>query len=662
MAVAEMSVMTLIGLKSDKSAILDEMQKCGATQIRTAKEYALTETSEAEDSAETAKEKILVEKAIGIISAAVDELPKAERGEKVVKDGFTVSKDEFFAIYGKKDSLGEVIRSALGYSDRRAKIKSEVVKIKAQIASFEPYLCVKEKFSAFKNTHSALVYLGTVPKAKAIEFSSLSEEKQIPSYILGEGTSESTVCLIAHRSDKEAAEEILSAVSFKKCTFSEDFTAEEKIGELRLKIEELIAEDDSLLNETAKLRDNVKDLKIYSDYLSFLIEKANASENFGSTSSVFLMEAYVPTDAIEAVKASAKKASSAVFTEFEPIPRDEFAPTLNRNGKVVSNFETVTNLYSAPAYGALDPNAVMSFFFSLFMGLIMADVGYGLIMIIGGFLFAKKQRSGSTLGRMAKVFAYGGIFAVLFGALFDSWLGYPLLRNTMGAGYNEFYSLYLDQITANTSISGINIPSILMWCLALGTIQIGVGLLLKAVQSFGRKKYAEGFFGGIVWALAMFAFVAFVYGMASGNSAMQTYGGYITVGALAIGVVTSGIGQKGFGKVIKPFTSLYGLINYMSDILSYARLYGLMLSGAQIASIFTNTLAIDMLFPSGIIGIFFGVILIIVGNVFNLAISLLGAYIHDARLQYVEFYGKFYEGEGELFTPFGNTLEHAYFG
>ena len=111
----------------------------------------------------------------------------------------------------------------------------------------------------------------------------------------------------------------------------------------------------------------------------------------------------------------------------------------------------------------------------------------------------------------------------------------------------------------------------------------------------------------------------------------------------------------------KIFTSAYGLINYASDILSYARLYGLMLSGAQIASIFTNTLAIEMLFPQGAIGVVAGVLIIIIGNLFNLAMNLLGAYIHDARLQYVEFFGKFYEGEGELFTPFGSKTERIYF-
>ena len=107
--------------------------------------------------------------------------------------------------------------------------------------------------------------------------------------------------------------------------------------------------------------------------------------------------------------------------------------------------------------------------------------------------------------------------------------------------------------------------------------------------------------------------------------------------------------------------SVYGLLNYMSDILSYARLYGLMLSGAQIASIFSTTLAVGMLFPKGVGGVIAGVVVIVAANLFNLAMSLLSAFIHDSRLQYVEFFGRFYESEGELFTPLGRAFEHSYF-
>ncbi|MBO4262282.1 MAG: hypothetical protein J5903_00670, partial [Clostridia bacterium] len=419
--------------------------------------------------------------------------------------------------------------------------------------------------------------------------------------------------------------------------------------------------DETALAEIAKYAEKTRDLKIYSDYLAFRKEKADADGMLGKTASAFVLEAYVPTEATARVDEGVRKVTGAVFTEFTPVSRDEFAPTLNKNNKVVENFEAVTNMYSAPAYNALDPNAVMSFFFSLFMGVIMADAFYGLLMIIGGFLFAAKQRDGSSVKRMAKVFAYGGFFAIIFGFVFDSFMGFPLLRTLLGEEYNAFYAAHIDQINASASVMGINVPAILMWCLALGTAQIAVGLILKGVQSFSRGRIVEGIFGGFVWAVAMFALIVWVYGMAVGNAAAEKYGLYVTAGFAGLGVLTAGITEKGLGKITKIFTSAYGLINYVSDILSYARLYGLMLSGAQIASIFTNTLAIGMLFPQGVIGVIAGVIVIIVGNVFNLAMNLLGAYIHDARLQYVEFFGKFYEGEGEIFTPFGNTLNHSYF-
>ena len=142
--------------------------------------------------------------------------------------------------------------------------------------------------------------------------------------------------------------------------------------------------------------------------------------------------------------------------------------------------------------------------------------------------------------------------------------------------------------------------------------------------------------------------------------AAAKYVAYPTLALFGIGILTAGVTEKGIGKITKIFGSAYGLINYASDILSYARLYGLMLAGAQIASIFTNSIAVSMLFPKGAIGVIGGVLVIVVGNVFNLAMSLLGAFIHDSRLQYVEFFGRFYEGEGELFTPLGSMREYLY--
>ena len=673
MAVVEMSVMTLVGLERDKSAVLDALQKCAAAQLKSAKDYAITD--EKSNSADPVNltvrtENVVtdavvesidrVEKAIKTVTSAVDELPERER-PTVAKDGFGATKEEFFGLSGRAEEFDALISEIENASEKRTDIKGKIAAILAEIRSYEPYAVLNEKFSCYSGTKKTVVFVGLIGNDKLNAFLAKCADNGYIAEVFGTLKGQSTVAVMALRSDKKDLESLLSQSGFTKCSFAGDTTAQTEIQRLSDEISALKAEDQRLHEKLLSYVEKVRDLKLYSDYLCFIKEKIVADELIGKTQATYLLEAYVPTEATNVVKETVESVSSAVYVTFERVPRDKFAPTLNKNGKIVSNFEVVTNMYSSPAYGALDPNAVMSFFFALFMGVIMADVGYGLIMIVGGLIFAAKQRKGTSVYRMAKVFAVGGIFAIIFGAVFDSWLGFPLLRKVLGEGYNAFYTAHLDQIVSMTNIMGVSVPAILMWCLALGTAQIGVGLILKAVQCFGRGKILEGIFGGLVWAIAMYALIFWVYGLATGTEPLATYSMYVLVGSVAIGVLTAGIGERGFGIFTKTFSSAYGLINYVSDILSYARLYGLMLSGAQIASIFTNTLAIGMLFPQGVVGIIFGVVLIIVGNVFNLAINLLGAYIHDARLQYVEFFGKFYEGEGELFTPFGNKFTHSYF-
>jgi len=672
MAVAEMSVMTLVGLERDKSAVLDALSDCSAAQIR-----QFDPSCESLDQNGFAENQLLgrvesvsvdalvaeadrVEKAIGIISSAVDELPEKTRPQ-IEKDGFGATKDEFFKMSDRREEFLSLVENVEAAASSRANVKAERAALITERRSYEPYTSLKEPFSFYADTAKTAVYLGTIASEKTSSFLSKTADNGLIAELLGGVGGQTVVAVVVEKPFRAQAETLLNQAGFVKSPFSGETTAAAEISKIDQKIASLDIEDKKLHVELLSLIGTVRQLKLYADYLGFLKEKTEADLMMGKTQSTYLLQAYVPTEAQEMVENRLKSTGAALFLTFEVVPRDKFAPTLNRNGKAVRNFEVVTNMYSSPAYGALDPNAVMSFFFSLFMGVIMADVGYGLLMVVGGFIFAKTKREGTSVNRMAKVFAYGGFFAIIFGAVFDSFMGFPLLRNVLGEGYNAFYSAHLDQITAMTSVAGVNVPAILMWCLALGTAQMAVGLVLKAVQSFTRGKVLEGIFGGIVWAIALFALIVWVYAMCTGLGAVQTYSMYVLLGSVVIGVLTAGIGEKGFGIVTKSFTSAYGLINYVSDILSYARLYGLMLSGAQIASIFTNTLAIGMLFPSGPVGVVAGVVLIIIGNVFNLAISLLGAYIHDARLQYVEFFGKFYEGEGELFTPFGSKTKHSYF-
>ncbi len=224
-----------------------------------------------------------------------------------------------------------------------------------------------------------------------------------------------------------------------------------------------------------------------------------------------------------------------------------------------------------------------------------------------------------------------------------------------------------DAKDAMWSLAGIRIPSELILCMLFGIVHLGAGYVCKAVQCWRRKRILDGLFDGLVWAVfSVGVFLVLLGFIDEFNLKILSLVGGITAGAmLVIAMFTAGRKEKFFGKFVKGFGAAYGIINFVSDILSYARLYGLMLSGAVIANLISSYAVTGMngsvgFLVSGNAGlVILGVFLILIGHAFNLAISLLGAYIHDARLQYVEFYGKFYEGEGELFRPLGSDKKYV---
>ena len=310
-------------------------------------------------------------------------------------------------------------------------------------------------------------------------------------------------------------------------------------------------------------------------------------------------------------------------------------------------------MYSPPNYREIDPNTVMAFFYSLFLGFIMGDIGYGILMLLGGgWIWYKHRARESGLKRLSAVFAIGGLFSIVWGVLFNSVFGLPLpfIKTVMPDAQSDMWSF-----------AGISVPSVLIISLLIGIVQLFAGYMCRAAQEWRRGHVADGIFDGLVWAIfsvgAALAVIGFID--EAGVPVLATVGGIIAGVSLLSAMLTAGRKEKLLGKVTKGFGAAYGIINYASDILSYARLYGLMLSGAVIAQI-VSQYAVDFLTGGNVLLAVLGALLMVVGHAFNLVMSLLGAYIHDARLQYVEFYGRFFEGEGELFSPLGSKHKYIY--
>lgn len=665
MAISEMSKMRVAGIAKEEELVLNALAKTGAVELKEplSLEGAHKENFEEELNALSSKS--------SYISSTLELLREysIKYGFKPATSDNVISYKEFEDIKNREKEITQYADEIEKYKTCIYERKGKISELNAAYTKYAPYLCVEKPFSHFKSTEKTKIYLGLV---NSIKWENAEREldgfDKVCFEKFGVHLNDSVICVVSHLSSSDEVYGVLTSVGFTACPFTGNDNAKIETENLRGRIEFLEREIISYEERIANLSDKIPLFEILLDRYNYEREKTLDSQGFLRTDYTFILEGFVPTSKCEELEKELNSVTDRLYVEFEEATEEDEPPTLMENGKVVKEFEFLTNMYSVPKYKALDPNAVMSFFFSLFMGIIVADFGYGILMSIACVLF--KKIKGDKAPALASVLAIGGLFAVPFGLIFDSFFGYALIHkiclNAFGAGnaYELFYTEHLDAAHAFSSILDISVPTMLLWSLFFGCLHLAAGQFLKGVQELQRKNVFSAIVDGFSWTLffvglSVWAFTKVdTFENSASAEIIGKIGLIILIASLVVGVLLSGVMEKGLGKVTKPFVSAYGIINMFSDILSYARLYGLMLSGSQIAAIFTNTIAIEMLFPSGIGGIIGGVLVIVFGNVFNLAMGVLGAYIHDSRLQYVEFYGKFFEGDGRLFKPFGSSVEN----
>ena len=659
-----MSKIKLVGMTACKESILDAIQKTGCVEV------AFSKNSDGENSSPVISVSGDIsskyEKAERVIDFISENIIKSKNEEYCPKNvdsvlkNFIVSYEEFSNILKKEGKLLAQIDKVKEIEEQFTEIKSNKIKLNNLCAQLEPYVGVKDKLSEFNDTEKVKVFFGTVRQDGLINLTSFVNGEEYSQIQLLSNDGAPVILAVALKSDSEKLMLKLNESGFSRCPFNFNQTAKDKVSELMKEIIVLDEKSEKLTASVCGYSEILRELKILTDYYKFVLEKQVNSENFTYTASTFMMEGWLPKESIGEVTESLKQVSSAIFMEFCEPSDDETPPTLTKNGKLVSQAEFITDLYSPPNYRELDPNRVVFFFFMLFMGVIMADIGYGIMMIVLGGVLSARIKVDNGAKKLWNIILYSGIFTIIFGILFNSLLGFSVLP----------FTLLPSPVTGTID----DVMLILLLCLLLGVIQIAVGYFLKAVNCFRQKDILGGIFEGLIWVLFFIGFILattnflldylmtddFILDPTIENfiTTVQTPGLIILLATLAIAVLTAGRNEKGFGKFSKGFGALYGLINIMSDILSYARLFGLMLSGMIIASTFNDIGA--GLMAGGILGYAFGILVIIIGHVFNIAMGVLGAYIHDSRLQYIEFFSKFYTGEGDKFTPLGSSFKYIY--
>ncbi len=650
MAVAEMSKLNLVAMSYDKDSVLNALQRTNAAEVKLhyEAENTVALTADCEEMREYLSN---VENALNRLSSAIESYNKDNKIKSdVLKDGFDVSYSDFMSAKDMKWDMDALVEKVNLLYNGGKELSVELSKLKRTISSAEIYSTVKLPLKNSDTLHTK-IRMGTLPANSKDSFISSFSDGLCAFSVLAENSDGVLISAAYHKSIGAEAESILQEAGFVPCPFDGESTGEEVFLGLKEREAEILNSLKQNSEETYALSNRIHDLKIYCDYLGFELEKQELAEKMRATQATVLIEAYVPKESEEQIKEVLEGTSNAVYYEFSSPADDEIPPTLLKNNKVVKNFEAVTNMYSPVSYREFDPNTVMAFFYSLFLGFIMGDVGYGLLMsVLGGTVYFLSKRD-TGLKRLAGVFAVGGIFAIIWGFLFNSLFGIQLpYKPPLPDAQGDMWQLM-----------GIKIPAVLIISLLIGALQLCAGYVCKTVQCFRRKQIADGILDGMVWAFFTLGVGLAIVGLIDDfNVKIIAYVGGIIAGVMLVtAMLTAGRKEKLLGKFTKGFGAAYGVINFASDVLSYARLYGLMLSGAVIAQI-VSSYAIGFITGGNAALAILGVVLMVVGHAFNLAIGLLGAYIHDARLQYVEFYGRFYEGEGELFAPLGSKHKYIY--
>ena len=536
--------------------------------------------------------------------------------------------------------------------DRIKRITAEESRQRMLAESLQPWLDLDIPLG-MEGTQRANVLLGSFTlktdlDAVSAALADACEEAEL--FRVYEDKTSRYVAIVCIREGLGSVQEVLRTFGFAQAAFAGmQSTARQTLSEATRALEELAAEksacEGSIVGESVR-RD---ELKLACDRVSTKIAVAEAEGRLYGTDSVVFMQGWMPAEREGELARVFDKYDCA--WECRAPEEDEYpsVPVSLKNNKFTNALNMVTNMYSLPAYGSVDPNPLMAPFFIIFYGLMMADMGYGLLMIIAAVvaLTKIKPREGSLC--FCQLLLYGGISTFIMGALTGGLFGdapYQLVHMFNPASTWEGLP-YLFNPVNNSSL-------VLYGAMVLGVIHLNTGMAVSFYLKAKRGNVMDGLFEEApLW-------VILVGGVMMGLKLLGVTDALFTAGkvVLIIGAVAllfgAGRHAKGFGKLTAALSCIYNtLTGWFGDILSYSRIMALMLAGSVVAQVFNNIAAMPSANGVSVISIIAFIVIFLIGHALNFALNLLGCFVHDLRLQCLEFFGKFYEDGGKPFQPLG---------
>lgn len=629
MAIVNMSKFELLAFKSDKEAIVSEIQKLEYAHYADLNKKT---DEEIEAKASTDKERVSeISTRLSRIVWCIDQLSQYEGSKKVIP---VLSEEEMKDIAASID-FDKVYEEIYSLYSEKEKIKQEITEVHTKSMDLMPWKRLNIALKDIGENAMTVKMLGTVHADYDQAFKAMIEENDVVyADLVSEKAGIKYYLCVSLAKNRQEAVELLRKNGFNqvKLAFSEEPAAELKSLEAaEVKLNEALSENAKVF--AGNLEYLVKLKALYEVEASEKV-KHSSIENFKETNSIQLISGYIPTSKEADFKRSIEETvKSHCDLSIKPADRDdENVPIVLKNNKFVSAFESLTKMYSLPKYNELDPTPALAPFYWFFFGMMVADIGYGAVLFLGTLFGIKKSNPKPPKDSLLRMINLCSIAVIFWGVMYGSLFGVTLKMNGRPiAIFNTEKDFML--------LLGVSI--------ALGLVHLFSGLGVKAYMLIRDGKPVDAFLDVGLWVFALVGLIGLIGGnmIDMGPVAMMVF--KVLMIASMVGILVFGardresIGARIGGGIYE----LYGITGYIGDFVSYSRLMALGLAGAFIAYA-VNLIAKLVGHGPGLIA---SVIILVVFHGFNIFLSSLSGYVHSARLTYVEFFGKFYEGGGIAF-------------
>ena len=643
MSIISMQRLALIGLDTKKETLISQLMDFGAVELTTQNDKfdeEIWRTTTVQD--ENQEDVALLEGKLSRTETALEVLEQHDaRKGPLFKTRRLISKARVEDAARHMDEAEANVQIVLALNDKLHKTTEQLNKLETDQTSLSPWTNYDLPLEIHE-TGTCAIHMGIIPLTAELNEMQQQLEKQGTScFRLVSGDKDMHyVAILSLKQEEEAALTVLKQHGFTETVFRDlTGTVAENLQRLAKEKEALQQTYQEIEAEIAAHADLREPLEEYFDLLQIAVDKEKVKAKLLKTRRTFFLEGWIPTRYVEKAKTILEE--NGCYYQFRDPEEGEVVPVALQNANFFVPFEEITEMYSLPDYRGFDPTSIFALFYAVFFGMMLSDAGYGILMAVACFIVLKKFALEGTTYKMIKLFFYCGISTTFWGAMFGGWFGdivAVVSRTFLG------HEVALEPLWFNP----IEDPmKLLIFSLALGVIHIFIGMGIQAYMQIRQGKWFDAICDEGFWYLTILGLISWLGG-GMVAAALVSVGKWMAIVGIAGLLLTGGRHNRGIGKITGGLSSVYNITSYLSDILSYARILALGLATGVIAQV-VNTMG--AMFGGGIGGAI-ALLFFVVGHALNLVINALGSFIHASRLQYIEFFGKFYEDGGEPFDPF----------